>query len=443
MCAAPVSPVPIVSTGALATATILWQWRGRHYVTALAKATFTMAPDRVMVASRPEPIDTTLELAPFRSELDVVLVAAHAHAAAPAEVAAVRLVLSGSDVLIDKGLLVYAPRPGGVVAPFRCAAIVARQGRPDALVVNPADPRERGTLGPRDVAAKAHHSGGVLLVDDDVDWSAFQRAPADQRVGSLNGDEWLVLEGLTAERALFRSRLPGAAVETRVYPPSLWCGKSLRLAMRPDQLLVDADRLTCSLLWRGAFTVQSVAVARSLTLVSALRLPGGKEAWPSAPQVATSAALQTHRAHLAGAGVTAPGDQRVVTPLEQDMSLAQGAATVPEAEEAYQLAFFAGVVLLERVEARAPAITETGTLDLPPDKTELAPPDAGLLDLAPADGAPWGSVAAAQRAASGTLIAEPYDDPPELPPRDVSALEATLSDTLDEIDDPSRLPVKG
>jgi hypothetical protein len=446
MCAAPVSPVPIVSTGGLATATLLWQWRDRVHVTARVKASFAMRHDAAMELTLPDPIDPLLELAPYRAEVDVMIVAAHAHTSVPAEAAAVRLVLIGAEVLVDKGLLVYAPRPGGVVAPFQHATIVTRSGRPDALVVNPADPRERGTLGPREgAAARAHLSGGALLVAEDVDWSAFQRAPRDQRVVEVKGDEWVVLEGMTPHRGRLRARLPGAYIETRVYGPSLWCGRSQRLVMHPDQLLIDADQEVCSIGWRGSFTVQSAAVARSLTLVSALHMPGHRASWPTASQVATSAALQVQRAHLAGVAVTSPVDRRAVTPPEHELALAamgaQG-ATVPDAEEASQLSVFGGVVLVDRVDTRSVAITETGTLDLPPDKNELAPPDAYPIDLAPAEGAPWSHLTETHRAPGGTLIGT-YDEPPELPGRGVDALEATLSDTLDGLGDSADLPIKG
>src|SRR5262245_9634991 len=126
----PVSPVPVVPVGAVSAATLLWRHRGYAHVTITAKATFALAHRETMTPIAPEPIDVARDLLPYRAEVDVVVMAAHACAPHLVEAAVVGLAVQRSlgmqdaTPLIDKSLLVYAPRPGGVVAPFTEAAIV-------------------------------------------------------------------------------------------------------------------------------------------------------------------------------------------------------------------------------------------------------------------------------------------------------------------------------
>ena len=52
----------------------------------------------------------------------------------------------------------------------------------------------------RPVHARGHHPEAVRAeIPDDFDWSYYQSAPLDQQIERLDGDEWILLQGLDAE----------------------------------------------------------------------------------------------------------------------------------------------------------------------------------------------------------------------------------------------------
>ncbi len=467
---APVTPVPVIPVGGLETASLLWRWREECHVTVAAKATFSLQHKGVMSPVIAEPFEDH-ELVPFRPATDVVVVAAHAVSERPVEVSAVRLVLTGNEPLIDKSLLVYAPRPGGVVAPFQRAAIATREGRAQALLIDPQNPKERGTLGRIDSLSPTLVDGddGLVHLDDTVAWERFHAAPTDQRVSTLRGDEWLMLEGMTPQARRLQSRLPGALVETRVFAPEMWCGRSLVLHMAPCSVGINADELTCSLVWRGAFTVESAETARELTAVSAIHLPGTFTSWPTVDQVAAFATMLIERRRAAGRAATARASE-----LSEERRSAIGASdTLPQpalpsaphspsrppalevidaapggrfmtpAEESSPgrtVVLRSGKVAIRAFDRRDVGVSDNGTLDLPADRTELAPPASVPIGLRPISGAPWTTGLGttprdpSQLAAGGTIIADP--DPPDLDERSMDLLEQTLSDSVDDGTDP-------
>ncbi len=459
--------VPVVPVGALCTAALIWRWRESCHVSVAAKATFALQQQRVMSTIVPEPIEEH-ELVPYRSATDVVVVAAHAFSQKPTEASAVRLVLHGATSLIDRSLLVYAPRPGGIVAPFQKAAIVKRRGLPQALVIDPEDPTTRGTFGAIDSPTTTLRDGGngVVVVDDDVDWSRFQHAPMHQRLAKLVGDEWLMLEGMTAAGGRFQSRLPGALVETRIYSRDVWCGRSLPLVMTPCVVSIDVDNLQCSIVWRGSFTIDRAETANELTLLSAIHLPGNVTNWPSTREVAIAASL--HRSRLAGLADTDRSSNateadaeraRVAARLQSLGPLAAmpvGESTQPleesievshaAADEARMVVHRQGIVMVRPNDPRELSVTDSGTLDLPPDPSELAPPAATPITLHNMPGAPWNQSDISwmqdpsKRAASGTIIADdglqdPIIEPitAEIDEQNIDTLEQTLTDSLDNM----------
>lgn len=461
------APVPIVPIGAISTSARIWHWRGTCNLTVVAKATFALQHQTVMSPIVPEPVHDE-EIVPYREATDVLVVAAHAFSAQPTEATAVRLVLRGRQPHIDKSLLVYAPRPGGVPAPFQKAAIVKRRGHPQALVIDPNDPTQRGTFGVRDHLPKPPRKqrDGTFLIDDDIDWAGFHQAPKDQRVRYFVGDEWLILEGMTPDRTRFETRLPGAVVETRVYAPDLWCGQSLLVAMVPCSLRIDIDNHKCSLVWRGAFTVESAETARSLTLVSALHLPGGMTSWPTVDEVSRSRERIEHEAKLAAladtdrdsgmppAGPDAEMKARVAARIQSLGPLAtmpvgpgtepidlEAVATQQEGADTRMVVHRGGVLMLRPNDPMEMSITDTGTMDLPPDRAELAPPASTPIHLLDVAGAPWSRDQGgwqhnpSMRAAGGTVIDDHMETelPPSIEEQDVDTLERTLTDSLDEM----------
>jgi hypothetical protein len=299
-------PVAVLPVGKVAAATVLWGHKGRLHVTVVVKARFRFEPDGVMTSMMPEPVrPLDGELAPYLGQTDVVLTAGSACACPPraTEAVAVRLAVCGIWPLVDKQLLVVAAAPGGARAPFERLALVGR-GSP-VLAVNPRRagaldglaalgpdaPERRALLG--DAPAPVARAG-VLEVADQFPWSYLQVAPADQRCAYLRGDEWVVLDGMHPTLARVQSRLPGAVAEVMVHPPGFVTtpGPPYAVVMQLDRLSVDADALTCGVVWRGSFPVADESSARALTLVAALSLPGQPAKWPDVTELGRSPLLR-------------------------------------------------------------------------------------------------------------------------------------------------------
>jgi hypothetical protein len=138
---------------------------------------------------------------------------------------------------------------------------------------------------PRQVLDRA-----IVEIPDDLDLAYFQAAPADQQITFLQGatppekqmkflqgDEWVVLEGLHPVHATLETQLPGARGVARVYLPG---GSSLPVALVADTLFIDGDTERCSLIWRGSFPLPSAADLPGTGVVVAVELPGQTVAWP-------------------------------------------------------------------------------------------------------------------------------------------------------------------
>ncbi|MFO0554040.1 MAG: DUF2169 domain-containing protein [Polyangiaceae bacterium] len=75
----------------------------------------------------------------------------------------------------------------------------------------------------------------------------YQSAPIDQRIDKLSGDEWIVLDGVSRTAPRVQTRLPGIRALARVL-----LGESITaLSLKPELLLIDAQRGFVSLTFRG------------------------------------------------------------------------------------------------------------------------------------------------------------------------------------------------
>jgi len=341
-------PVAVQPLGLVACGTMLWRMAGRLHVTIVVKATLGLEPDRDMTVLAPEPVSAADgDLAPFLSRADVLIIHGFAYASGPepATAVAVRLALMGAAPVMDKRLLVYGPnpRPGQRGSQFSRVAVVTRGASdgPHGKVLDPRQPGEDAGLG-RTTERAASSSGtpngrgtpqlvrDVLEIPAGLPWDYFQQARADQQTRYLSGDEWLLLDGMQADRPRIASRLPGARAAVRVYPPggAVAHGPTFEVAMEADRLAIDAEQRRCSLLWRGTFPVADEASARALTLVGALLMPG-QAVWaepgqriaaPIAVDVSPSLWTVPPRSGEAGVAHGPHGSQRL-------------ARAVPEAEQ--------------------------------------------------------------------------------------------------------------
>lgn len=326
----PVSPVACDS--------VLCRQGGVLWVTVVVKATFELthgkparlgAPAPILRRDRPAAPGASLaearETAPHVPGAGVLLTG---HACAPhgrpVPSMSVRLGISRERPVIDKTVHVFGARSvsaPSVVAPFQKMPLVYERafggagvwenpvgtGGPGSTalpnLVDPRDPRRVAGFGPvaGHWAPRRAMAGGAdaALLEQPIfepppgfDWRYFQAAPADQQLDGLRGDEWIVLDGMHAALPRIQTRLPQAAAEAR----RLTSGKAPEpVPLRADMLVIDADRLVASLVWRGRFPVESTAAIALLEVQAGVALPGQPIAWPTAtaPQIGDGAAATT------------------------------------------------------------------------------------------------------------------------------------------------------
>jgi hypothetical protein len=306
----------VFAIGEAACATSAFRVRGQLHVVVIVKATFAFAQDRPMTrvaADRITMVDEHAEgspsrslfaatdCAPYRPRADVVL-RGHARAPAgqPVPVIPVRLAMArGDTMLIDKRLVVRGERSAEGPAAFTTAPLVyelspagpngenpigvapgsgawprildpQRLGRPAGF--GPLDPRwpeRRGRLR----VAPASLDAPIPDLPEGFDWAYFNAAPEDQRVDFLRGDEWIGLEGMHAELPRVQSCLPGVRGLARLYGPLPGLAYGKPVALHADTLSIDADRMRCSVVFRGHFPMASDVALPGYYVIA------GVEAW--------------------------------------------------------------------------------------------------------------------------------------------------------------------
>ena len=102
------------------------------------------------------------------------------------------------------------------------------------------------------------------------DWSYFQAAPEDQQLAFLQGDEWLVLDGMHPMFMRLQTRLPSIVAVARVLPaqPSDDLGDAVALVA--DTLAIDTDAESCSISWRGVIPVESEQALANMLVAGAV-----------------------------------------------------------------------------------------------------------------------------------------------------------------------------
>jgi uncharacterized protein YjbI with pentapeptide repeats len=298
---------------------------GKPRVTVVLKATFGMAPggNARLIAPLPlvtedrgpdglGPLVEATELAPYLPSAGVLLTG---HACAPHAVPALtaRLAIFRDRPLIEKSLHVFGDRAPGAASgrpftqmpfayersyggpgfednPVGTGAVEGGRALPNLL--DPAHSQRPASFGPvsrwwgprrRLLGARAAEavSGANADIPDGFDWRYFHAAPADQQCEFLQGDEWIVLDGMHPTLPRLQTRLPSVRAQ------ALWlaAGATSYAEGRPvqlvaDTLLIDADRQICSLLWRGSFAVEHLDALQGAQILAGLEMPGYPMAWP-------------------------------------------------------------------------------------------------------------------------------------------------------------------
>jgi len=325
-----VAPKPpgVVAIAPAAAAALPWRHGSALRLTVVVKAVFVIVPEGPMTPAQPEEIvraevhnggsvarsvRLTADTAPRLPRADVLLTG---HACAPEGQTArwmpVRLALFRERSLLDKTIYVYGDE-GGTVPFDRVPLVYERAHGGLGFAENPlgtgtlelaSKPNlvhpERATqvacfapiartwparrrLVPSAEQRKALEAP-IPEIADGFDWSYFQAAPADQRVDHLHGDEWLVLEGVSPTLPRLRSRFPSARAVALVHGLAgpFVPAQPVPVELAADTLRIDADRMACSLVWRGDIAVPSEQALADLRVVCGVEMEGLPIAWPSA-----------------------------------------------------------------------------------------------------------------------------------------------------------------
>jgi hypothetical protein len=318
--------VPVACVGPCRAATLLWRMSGTLHLTTIVKASFALVQDGPMTlldaaddvvradvhhGNNPtRSIKWTTDLAPSLPRADIVLTG---HACAPPQnpvpALTVRLVVFRDAPLVDKALRVRGDAKGGEVLPFDRIPMVYERayggigwadnpyGRgasaSDPTAPNLFDPRSpQKTVCfapiPRSFPARSRLLGGidrkkleqpVPEIPAELDWTYFQAAPEDQRTDYLHGNEWVIIERMTADPTYVRSHLPSVLGMARVTGLS-GVPEDQVFPLVADTLRIDADELRCSLVWRSSFVVENEADLPRVRVQAGVQVGSTPLLWP-------------------------------------------------------------------------------------------------------------------------------------------------------------------
>jgi hypothetical protein len=317
MVTSPLWPVPITTVGRSRGGTVVFMRGGKLHVTCILKSTFQFIPDDRMKLAHPEEIvladvahdhnamgspRISLETMPFLPSVDVLLTG---HACAPfgQRVASqsVRLAIHRDDSwLLNKTLHVYGDRIGDTLEPFDRMPLVYERayGGPEVAsnpygrgmtpgssypnIVHPTDVLAVAGFGPLSYEMRRARLGRAPdphIIDEQVldvpagfDDAYFQCAPSDQLLDSIQGHEWIEIDGMHPQHQRLVSRLPGIRAIAKLYGVQSERPDGVRtISLRPDTLRIDADALQCSVVFRAIIGIRD---GRSL---QTLRIAAGVE----------------------------------------------------------------------------------------------------------------------------------------------------------------------
>lgn len=405
---------------------VLYRHKGWLRVAVIAKATFRVEHGGVMAPEPAQPIterdrfydESPLrgvqhpsDKAPLKPHVDVTLTGtAHTPGGAALPAMSARLgVFRGQEVLLDKTLAILGERQGPTSAPKPFARLPLRTdaGGAPPQVVDPKDPSKPASFGPISTYLPARRAllkglsadkfkADVLDLPDDFAWEYFQHAPSDQRVARLTGDEWIVIDGLSAASPRVQTRLPGARALGKAHLMIRGEIKSMDVDLALDTVHLDMDHERCSLTYRGRFALAAgEAAIPSLRVVAGVEVPGAPLVWPEgaslfAPQTLSPALGST-------VGIT-DAQQRVLaerpsTPFQRP-SAPPPSMPLPPSQDLPLMT----VAMSDR------AVAEAAMKEIAP--YPVAPPNEAGSEKANIPGAPWFDIAS---------FPAPLEPPPEEP----------------------------
>jgi uncharacterized protein YjbI with pentapeptide repeats len=426
----PASLVTIAAVGPVSTAAACHRHRGVLRVTLVAKVTLALVHEgTARVEPTPDPIATAerhhrdnpmasirlaSDLAPYLPRAEVVLTGhAYAPTGEPRSSLVARLAVGRDAPLVDKRVHVLGDR--GV--PFQRVPLVYERayggpgfrdnplgvgfsGSGTPSLVDPERPGHTACFGPiarawpsrkQRIAADARKALDAPLPElaDDFDFAYFQQAPEDQRLGRLEGDEWIVLEGMHPSLERLRTTLPGVRVVARV--DGLGAPGPVELSLAADTLRIDTDRQIASLTFRASTPVATVEALNDLRALVALSIAGAPIVWPremsaiaaSDPRAARPAPKVTNATMALGDGDLEIVDDEPAPPAFTTRgTVILEPAPEPRAPAAPTASPFEGTLVLDETTQRslaAPGASPTGPAFLdarpaPPSSPPLPPP---------------------------------------------------------------------
>jgi uncharacterized protein YjbI with pentapeptide repeats len=303
-----------------------WRTAGAWWITVMVKGTFRLVPgeaaqlvaplalvreDRHRASGSLEAASETA--APYLPGAGVMLTGhAYPPGGRPGTAAAARLAIGREKPLLDKTLYAYGDRIGAGIQPFDKMPLVYERtyGGP-STAENPVGLGASGTAplpNLYDVHRSARPAGfgpisrtwpvrkRLLGTFDEralhapepeipaaLDWRYFHAAPPDQQIDALRGDEWIVLDGMHPTLARIQTRLPSAIGRAKWHRlTSSGPGAGTAVELVADTLVIDADRLLCSIVWRGRFALERPEMASWVSVSAGIELPGQPITWPDA-----------------------------------------------------------------------------------------------------------------------------------------------------------------
>jgi hypothetical protein len=365
----------LLPVGPLGVATQWWSFAGHLNLTICAKACFELVPDNNMRLVEPEPMRQQEELGlpgvrviapadvlPQLTKPEVTLAGSARPSERTGSCTVGLAIVRGSEHIISKRLQVFGDRKGELppkrfermyLSYDRAYGGIGYQDNPMGIghgtdekpnIVDPHQPDRVAGLAPipsafgrrkqllklNELTAK-RLTAAVVELPERFDWSYYHAAPEDQRVASITGDEWILLENMHPKVPLLRSRLPSIRAAARVY------GQSSPLIpdftpLRAESLHIDADKGRCSLVWRASFPVTDapkelcIAVATAIgdhafqfppDAAAAFEYARNNSVAPAAP--AAGSGLNAAPARYTLTAAVSPGDPRLETlPFDEE-----------------------------------------------------------------------------------------------------------------------------
>lgn len=339
----PPSPVGVRPMGPVSIGTLPFRVALETRVAVVVKASFALGADGTLTRTEAAPIIpvdvyrdgdrnksliASSDLVPYRPHANVLL---HGWARAlgwrPVDELNVRLALGrGQRVYMDKWVKALGPRDAQapnrrtrfVEAPLTYETAAATHENPVGIPASAPDlPRivdinggptgvGFGPISERWHARQHLHpqllAGAIPTLPKEFPWGFFDVAPVDQRTDFLQGDEWLLIEGVSFETARIQTQLPALHAEVRVYGPIESARATVPVVL--DTVAIDAERMVVAAVWRGSFLVADESTFSRLRVVAGVATALEPLSFPSSPPPSSPSAQ--YLAKTLGPSSTAP-----------------------------------------------------------------------------------------------------------------------------------------